>query len=276
MTHLRRGAVAPFALSALGLALGLASATPAQASDAECVDAHRTVQLARREHRLLEAQRAASVCAQSRCPNLIGADCRTWLPELESQAPSVVFDVVGSDGRPLSGALRIEVDGEPVDVPPGQSFALDPGEHRFRLQRAEGPPLAVRAVVLEGRKAQPVRAVFPVDGVPAPAGSKGPPLVTYVLGGAGIAALGVAAGFGIDGLSRKGALDDLGCRPGCDSSRVSAVERSFLVADVSLGIGLVLTAAAAAFWIFRGAPAAPQSARTSPASDGDAPLVVRF
>lgn len=271
MKPVHRASVALIAPWALALTL----TSPAAASDDACIDAHRTVQLARRDHRLLEAKHAVSVCAQNRCPTLIGADCRAWLPELESQVPSVVFDIVLTGGQP-AGAFSVEVDGERVEVPPGRSLELDPGEHRFLFRRSDGQVLVVRAVVLEGQKAQPVRAVFPAERDAAALRSGGPPLATYVLGGASLAALGVAVGFGVDGLSRRADLDDLGCRPGCDPSQVSAAQRSFLVADVSLAVGLGLAAVAAVFWIFRATPASAHEARSGPTQAGVAPLRLRF
>jgi hypothetical protein len=65
----------------------------------------------------------------------------------------------------------------------------------------------------------------------------------WILGGIGLASLGVGGGFGIAGLSQKSTLDE--CRPRCASSEVDTMQRSFLVGDVLMGVGIVSLGAAA-------------------------------
>ena len=65
---------------------------------------------------------------------------------------------------------------------------------------------------------------------------------TFVLGGLGVAGLGVFAGFAIQGESRFGRLGE--CRPACDPVDVDAARLSYRVADVALAVSLVALSAA--------------------------------
>jgi hypothetical protein len=238
----------------------------AAANDA-CIAAHHDVQIARRDHRLLDAERAAQTCAQSACPNLVGADCRQWLVEIESLVPTVVFDARRADGRSLPD-VRISIDGAAQESAAlGRGVPVDPGQHVFRFEAGGYAPAEITSVVLEGQRAQPIRATLSslapaltvrMEPTTEPTPSKGPPVASFVLGGIGVVALGVSAGFGIDGLSRRSALDDLKCRPNCNSDRVSLTQRSFLIADISLAVGVASLAAAAVLWIVR--PTTPNDA----------------
>jgi hypothetical protein len=59
-------------------------------------------------------------------------------------------------------------------------------------------------------------------------------------GGAALVAFGISAGLGA---SNYDALEASGCAPSCDASAVDEVDTQFLVADVSLGLGIGLAVA---------------------------------
>jgi hypothetical protein len=86
--------------------------------------------------------------------------------------------------------------------------------------------------------------------------SGGPPVLTYVLGGIGVVAMGSFAFFGVTG---KNDLHDLRdrCAPDCADDEISKVKREMTVADVSLGIGIVALGAALVTWLVAGPSAAP-------------------
>jgi hypothetical protein len=72
----------------------------------------------------------------------------------------------------------------------------------------------------------------------------------WVLAGVGVVALGSFGYFGISGHARASDLKD-GCgqTKTCDPADVDSARSKYLVADVSLGIGVVALGAAAAVWL---------------------------
>ena len=61
--------------------------------------------------------------------------------------------------------------------------------------------------------------------------------------------LGGFAYFGYRGLSTKSDLDDQKCKPACPQERVDEGNRQFLIADISLGVGVVALGAATYLWL---------------------------
>src|SRR5262249_11708976 len=78
---------------------------------------------------------------------------------------------------------------------------------------------------------------------PPPAEKSTSPISAYVLGGVGVLSLGSFAYFGISGSSDASNLRNT-CAPNCADSAVSDVRRKLLIADVSLGVGVVSLAVA--------------------------------
>ncbi len=64
-----------------------------------------------------------------------------------------------------------------------------------------------------------------------------PPVVAYVLAGVGVAALGGFAAFAITGKSAQSAMD--GCKPNCTRAQLDKMRLRYLLADISLGVGVV-------------------------------------
>ena len=176
--------------------------------------------------------------------------------------PSVVFDV-HEGGRPVYDAhLHRRARTAPLD---GKAIELDPGEHRVRVATPDSDSGEVRFSVREGAPSQPVRVGLRpradrerVEDVGEPRGARrGVPALSWALGGVSLLGFGSFAAFGALGVSQKNDLDAAGCRPSCPSGDVSAARRSFAVADVSLGIGVVSLAAAVLVYALHGdAPAA--------------------
>ena len=89
--------------------------------------------------------------------------------------------------------------------------------------------------------------------------SHGLPAATYFFGGLGIVALGSFGYFGYRGKTDADHLRST-CVPGCTPSDVSAVHTKLLVADVSLGVGIVSLLAATFFALHRSASSNPAAA----------------
>ena len=74
-----------------------------------------------------------------------------------------------------------------------------------------------------------------------PATHKKIPVVTWILGGVAVAGVASFTTFAILGKAKEG------CAPFCSRSNVDTLRRDYLIADVSLGVGLVAGAAAVYF-----------------------------
>lgn len=245
------------------LLLSSTTADVARAADAalaECYDAHEAGQLQRKKGSILAARQSFATCGRSMCPSIVQKDCVVWAQELAAQQPTVVIAVVRSDGTDVLGA-RVFIDGAstPAD---GHGVELDPGKHTVRVERGGAPSFDRSFTVREGDRARRVAIVLPSD--PAPRRSS-PPLLTYVFGGVTVASLASFGTFAAIGKSRENELAD-SCGDRCGASEVDSVRRSYLVADVSLGVAVVSATAAVIAWLVAAPPVT--SRRTASGAHG--------
>jgi hypothetical protein len=247
----RRTSPSPRALRAgLIAALALLSC-PAQAETKEvstqCLDAYASGQRDRRLGEFGRARAAFRFCGGRTCPAALHADCSLWLDELEAATPTAVFQIKSVSGEDLHGA-SVRVDGGSPEVLDGRALAVDPGEHVVLFEAPGYQPLEQRITFNEGEKLMMRFAsleALPVGtpqerpaAAPAPdTAAAGPTLVpTWI--GLGVGVLG-GAGFVYFGMKARAADRDLGsCAPNCSVARTSAVERDYLLANVSLGVGV--------------------------------------
>lgn len=241
----------------LGVLLASAHARPARADSAAaaCIDAHEQAQRLMQDGRLRAAREKLLVCSRETCPKVAQTDCATWMRDVARDMPSVVVTAKDAAGRDTE-KVRVIVDGETIaESLDGRALALDPGPHAFRFE-ASGRILEQKVLVAAGEQNRHVVADFtaPAPPPPPPLGppppSKGThepdeshstPVASYVLGG--VAVLGVAS-FTVFGLLGKSTEK---CVPTCTNEDVSDFRRSYLVADISLGVALV--SLGAAVWI---------------------------
>jgi hypothetical protein len=87
------------------------------------------------------------------------------------------------------------------------------------------------------------RDAVALDEHPAQAAPKGAPVAAWVVGGAGLLAVGSFAYFGLSGSNEASNLRQT-CAPRCADASVADVKSKLLVADVSLGAGVVSLAVA--------------------------------
>jgi hypothetical protein len=231
-----------------------------------CIQAAEEGQAARQVNDLLRSREIFARCAAPECPALVRRDCGAWLEEVALQTPSVVLGARDAQGRDVLDATAV-VDGTVVQRRlDGSPVELNPGPHVVRVEIAGAPPVVLDVVLRAGEKNRPIVAALappsppvrrpppspapPFAPIPAPepgaTAGRGLPLGTWVLGGVGLAALGVFATFGVLG---KNDTDNLRstCAPGCAPSAVSAARTKLTVADVGLGAAIVSLAAAT--WI---------------------------
>jgi hypothetical protein len=220
----------------------------ARADKASCTRAYVGGQELHQAQKLTEARERLIECAQRTCPTFMQTECTRWLAEVEAALPTVVLDVHDASGRALT-ATQIWVDDRPAPLPGASAFPIDPGEHVFRAQLSDGREVTTRALVREGEKSRAVVLELPgaappnstatappsATTSPPPARSTGLPLGAWVLGGVGVVALASYAFFGISGLTKQLDLHAT-CSPRCSPDDLSSLRRTYLAADISLGV----------------------------------------
>jgi hypothetical protein len=240
--RLRSRGLAPYALLST-----LVASSPARAQGADiaaCVEAHSHGQAERNAGRLQNAKKDFVSCASSGCPREIQGECITFLAEVEQYQASVVFAAVDADGHDASD-VKVQVDSQLVlEKLNGLGTPLDPGSHDVVYTWPDGFEQKQTVVVAQGEKnrrlelrrdPKPVAAATPGPVTPGP--RQRPPTLAYVLGGVGVLALGSFAGFAISGKSAESAMD--GCKPSCTQAQVDKMRLRYLIADISLGVGVV-------------------------------------
>jgi hypothetical protein len=262
-----------WSLIAGAVASGSLATSVAFADDkAACLDASLQAQSLRAAHQLVEAREQLRVCATSRCPAVVAADCSSWLAEVEKALPSIVLSARSAAGADLVD-VRVSVDGKPlVSKLDGQAMPMDAGAHTFHFEGADGPGLDQQVVVKEGEKNQAVAVVL---GAPAPPpapvihdrAAEGPQpssawkTVGWVLGGVGIVGLGVGTAFGVIALGNKSS--DCPTSDTCKVGSLSGLRSDALVSDIGLIAGGALLAGGVALVLF-----SPGASRESPSAAG--------
>jgi hypothetical protein len=212
-----------------------------------CVATHEQAQRLRHDGHLVAARAALAACSESSCPTLVRTDCAQWLVEVDDTLPTIVLAARDASGTDVTD-VRVTCDGQEIATRlDGRAVPVDPGEHVIRFEHGSSPLVDTRIVVREGERARPIVAQFEATAAPLAAQSTGPSTATYVVGGLAVAALGSFAFFGIRGLSDESDLSST-CSPHCTDAEVHGTRTDFIVADVSLGAGLALGAAAT--WLF--------------------------
>lgn len=223
-----RYAVVVSALAALATSPSRA-AKPARA----CIEAHAEGQVERDAGRLLRASEKFRACAVDSCPALIRKECTELGAALEAQVPSVLIRAEDGSGQPIAGAHAV-IDADRSVPLQGAAIPLDPGVHQVEVVLADGRRQTLNLSLSFAEKARPVVASFLPPPKPVEKASSGNQLA-YVLGGAGLVALGAWGAFAWDGRRRQGDLET--CAPRCtDRSEVDKMRRSYLIADVLLGV----------------------------------------
>lgn len=277
-------AIAAFA--ALSFVTPHAHAAP---SKAECVATHEIGQRMWKADKLRKALHYLDQCAVDACPAVIARECVAWRTEAIAELPTVSVRAIASDGR--SVVLRsILIDGELVQNP--ESHAIDPGQHTVIASTEDGLSATTIFVARRGDRSSPVVLRFP-DPAPAATPAAAPvqpppalpplplaPTIKYVpvstrvspsatpyawgFAATGAAALASFAWFGLSGRSKERDMER-DCAPFCAQSEVDSMHRDYVVADVSLGVGLA--ALGLSVWIihaFREPRLPSTSARVDP------------
>lgn len=265
------------AVMALGLSAPARLARADGPATLDCPSASEEGQRLRDKNKYVDARAMFRTCSQASCPGIVRKDCTKWLAELDETQPSIVIAAQDAAGADL-GAVKVLLDDRQVaSRVDGGSIAVDPGEHSLRVEAPGHAPLTQRLIVRVNEKNRLVRVVFQDGAGAAPAGppkpppagdagpgaespKAGPPVAAIVLAGVGVVALGSFTYFGLTSKSDLSSLRSE-CAPYCDQSKLDDVKSRMLIADVSLGVGIVALGVAAVLFVTHGStkPAATAS-----------------
>jgi hypothetical protein len=244
------------AIASAGALAVLLAPAGARADDTDaCLAASDSGQKDRDNGHLIEARKQLLACSRDVCPRLVRNDCGKWASDVLERLPTVVFGARDAHGADLID-VGVEIDGVSVTTKlEGRPLPVDPGEHHIRFTREGSAPVEQTVVLREREKGRSMVVEFgggesaaagASEATPAPAAASGPPVLAYILGGVGALSLGSFAYFGITGQSDASNLRKT-CAPNCSDSSVSDVRQKLLIADVSLGVGVVSLAFAGYF-----------------------------
>jgi hypothetical protein len=243
----RRSAIALLALSIL-------TSRSARADERDvCVTAAEHAQSLSADSKLIEAQRELIVCSRAVCPTVVQSDCVGWLDEVRRKMPTFIVHARAA-GRDV-GAGRVYVDDALVQQElHGRPFALNPGPHVIRIEADGYRPERIDAVAIQAQKDRVLEVTLGGRNAGAPSPGERPRSLvpTWILGGAGVVALGSFAVFEAIGQSDYRSLrDGCGATSTCAPGDVDDARGSFVGAGISLAAAGVLFGAATLFALLR-------------------------
>lgn len=256
----------------VGIAVSLAFALPAFAAEPtkqQCVLANETGQDLRRTGKLAEAIERFELCASAACPSVLSDDCTLRLNDARKAMPTIVLVARDAASKQVVPA-EVTIDGGRNETTGEASrFSLDPGDHTF-VFKMSGYVAASKSVHLNEKqnanvevdleketvaRPPPPPGIEPASSLsqasPAPIDENrgsGQRTLGYVLGGAGIVALGLGTYFG---LSASSTYDDAvkSCGPfvnggrdcnGTGLTQGSKADDQALVSTISFAAGAAL------------------------------------
>jgi hypothetical protein len=277
---------------ALSLAVGLSIAGAPRAARADdneaCANAYDQVQVLRRGSKLGAAREQAAICLRDACPAFVRTDCGKWIGEIDAEQPTVVIVVHDGAGAEITAA-RVTLDGKPwLERLDGAAKPIDPGEHKLRFEAAAGASdLGVQIHAGEKNRTVSVTIGAPLPVTPPTLTSppvKPPPvkqaprsrsIAPWIVGGLGVASLGVGAVLGALVLGDKSTVNQE-CHQltvwTCSQTGADATSSGKTLGPVSTitlvagGVGIGV----AAVWLIARAPADTSTATTV----GTGPLVI--
>lgn len=227
------------------LAVSHAGAAEADDSDKNgnaCVEAYESAQEQRLSGSLKSARARMEVCAMASCPAFIRDDCTKWRGEVDAELPSVSFSVK-SKGVRLTDVRVTEDERVLVERLDGGAVELDPGNHSFRFEAADTQPMTRAFVLARGEKNRVIEielvplAAPVVPKVDPPRTESSAPVLPWVLVGTGVAGVAAFTVLGSAGLSEEAKLERT-CAPSCSDAELQSVKTKYLIADISLGVGI--------------------------------------
>jgi hypothetical protein len=214
----RAGACGAVLLSSA--AAGQAAPKPPETEAQACKTAYTKAQESEQAGRLREAKDLLLQCTKTACGRLLEQECLARYTRLESDIPTIVLHVVAGDkGTPPADELQIRMDGALLTSRLDEPMAVDPGVHEFAIRTADGMVEVSRKVmILQGDVNRPVALSLRSGGETSqssagagatrpsdkpepeePSAPSGSLVIPLLLGGVGVAGVGVGAAFLIAG-----------------------------------------------------------------------------
>lgn len=249
----------------------MASTAPsiAHAQDAAaCKDGYDRSQVLRDEGKLLEAQKLLRQCS-SACSAFVQKECAGWLEDVEARLSSVLLSAKDGAGAELVD-VTVSIDGKEVTRKlDGRTLDVDPGDHTFVFQLADGRKTEQHMLIREREKGKIVavtiaapqpapvalekpvpspgagqQAVPAVPAEKAPTTSAGSPLklVGFIAAGVGVPGLAVGTIFGLQAMSKLSAPQCNDSSKRCVPGVISDANSAATVSTIGFIAGGVLVA----------------------------------
>lgn len=224
-------------LALVALLVTSATATFAHAqAPKECLASYEAAQRERLKHDLDAAERELLVCAKPECPEVLRSDCRKWLDEVARARSSIVV-VARANGKIVSDVtLTLDDKTLPNDAS-GASIAVTAGKHRIEVESIDYDAVSVEFTLAEGERNKRIEVELHAPTRPQPVATERNLMPVYGLAALGVVGIGSFTYFGLRSHSRKNDLED--CKGHCSEEEVDRVKRDQLIADISLGVGLL-------------------------------------
>jgi hypothetical protein len=274
----------------LGLTLALVSSAASADDKDDCFNAAEQAQKLKTDKKLSQARPALITCSRDVCPQQVRADCVKWLGEVDRDMSTVVVRARDANGHDVID-VKVFVDGELLlSKLQGTAVAVDPGQHKVRYEFPSGKTVEEDVLIAEGEKNRVLRAELQEGAGASTAVSTtttgaatqsqvgsaetsskgGPGAAPWIIGGVGLAALGVFIGLEADIQSTYSGLKNT-CAPSCDPGKVSALQTEIDVAGVMFGVAIAGVVTSATWLIFSAVTRHSKSSTTG--AFGVAPVV---
>jgi hypothetical protein len=242
------------------LAIVASVSQAARAADLEaCSVAYARGQEERLAGRLFNARAAFQQCASAECSPALRNDCSRWVKEVEADLPTIRVLVL-DEHRAQVASSKVFIDGTAIPFAAWSApIVLEAGPHELRFEAPGYESVRLeKALRPSDREVEVVVTLRPPEAPVDHGDAGGVPMASWVLAGAGAAALGGAIYFGV------GANDEYhelkrSCAPACAPSASDGMYTKAVISDVAL-TGAVIAFGAAAVVYFMHDPKRPAAA----------------
>jgi hypothetical protein len=254
---------------------GANKAKPAEAS--ACMTAYTKAHERQQTGHLREARELFQSCAEPACGSYLQQECTTQVTQLDADIPSVVPVVSDGENAPRVDC-EVKMDGEVLTSKlGGQALPVDPGVHEFTFSTDKGVFATEKLMIVQGQRNRPlsvstrppgassaargtyerssIDVVVPESPAPASSPRRSPGVGPWIVGGAGLAGVGVGALLIYWGRTDNASLVSNCAGGGCSQAAVNHVSTMYVAGDVLAGAGLAALGVSAV-WLLVGGPRA--------------------